>query len=406
MLERIGLTVLALSVVRLGWRLTHRVPPLPDAMPAWEKLAARATHWAFYALIILMPLSGWLYVSTGWSYHDDRPLVVATHWFGLFHVPALFGLTHADEGLRRTLAFLALRTHLVLAWTTVALAALHVAAALKHQMVNRDEVLAHMVPGVEPAGVAPAPSSAGRNVVLGVGLSLVTVAMCAAFYALANLAPPAAPASVETAPTENVSTAPSVAGPAPTQTTTVAATTSAVAATAPAAAPSAWTVNQGASAIRFAVTYSDEEGSNRINGRFARWRADIRFAPDNLAQSSAVVTIDMASASTGVQQNDDSMKGEAWLNTAGQPSATFRSTSIRHLSGANYEARGSLTIKGHAVPVTMPFTLAINGNQARMDGHVTLSRERFDIGARDPEGNDRISANVDVTVHVEANRAS
>src|SRR5690606_23842364 len=97
--KSIGLTVLALSLVRLGWRLVNPPPPLPEHMPGWERFAAKATHWAFYALMIGIPLSGWLYVSTGWSIHDDAPLPVATHWFGLFQVPALFGLNASGEGL-------------------------------------------------------------------------------------------------------------------------------------------------------------------------------------------------------------------------------------------------------------------------------------------------------------------
>src|SRR5271167_1175015 len=54
--KSIGILILLLSLLRLGWRLTHSAPPLPAKMPAWEKFAARATHWLFYVLIIGMPL--------------------------------------------------------------------------------------------------------------------------------------------------------------------------------------------------------------------------------------------------------------------------------------------------------------------------------------------------------------
>uniref|UniRef100_UPI003B3B1CC6 cytochrome b n=1 Tax=Sphingobium sp. TaxID=1912891 RepID=UPI003B3B1CC6 len=76
--KSIGLTVLALTLVWIVWRLTHRAPPLPVAMPAWEKGAAHATHFLFYALMLVLPLSGWIMVSAG-----TRPL----HWFFLFDVP-------------------------------------------------------------------------------------------------------------------------------------------------------------------------------------------------------------------------------------------------------------------------------------------------------------------------------
>src|SRR5262245_15536869 len=93
--KSIGLTVLALSLLRLVWRLMNPPPPLPAHMPAWERFVAVATHGAFYALIIGLPLSGWIYVSAGWSIHDEQPLLITTRWFGLFAVPHLFGLPQA-----------------------------------------------------------------------------------------------------------------------------------------------------------------------------------------------------------------------------------------------------------------------------------------------------------------------
>src|SRR5262245_58961210 len=76
--KSIGLLVLALSLFRLAWRLTHRPPPLPDSMARWEKAAAHGLHWIFYALMIALPVTGWIFVSAG-----DRPL----HFFWLFDVP-------------------------------------------------------------------------------------------------------------------------------------------------------------------------------------------------------------------------------------------------------------------------------------------------------------------------------
>src|SRR5689334_18376944 len=61
--KAIGITVLALTAGRIAWRLAHRAPPLPAQTPAWEKGLAHATHWTLYALLLLMPLSGWAMVS-------------------------------------------------------------------------------------------------------------------------------------------------------------------------------------------------------------------------------------------------------------------------------------------------------------------------------------------------------
>ena len=190
--KSIGLTVLALSLVRLGWRLANPPPPMPVHMPGWERFIAKATHWAFYALMIGMPLSGWLYVSTGWSIHDEAPLPVATHWFGLFQVPALFGLNQADLGVREDTAEAALTAHAYLAYAALGLAALHVLAALKHQFFDKDEVLAHMVPGLRaPNETEAAPKHPARLAVIGAGLSFVAVALAAALFSLLSGGSPA-----------------------------------------------------------------------------------------------------------------------------------------------------------------------------------------------------------------------
>jgi cytochrome b561 len=76
--KSIGLTVLGLSVLRLLWRLGHPVPPLPESIARWRAVAARFTHAAFYVLIIAMPVTGWLRISSG-----KYPLT----WFGLIDLP-------------------------------------------------------------------------------------------------------------------------------------------------------------------------------------------------------------------------------------------------------------------------------------------------------------------------------
>ena len=70
--KSIGFLILALTLVRIVWRLTHRPPALPAGMKRWEAFAAHATHAAFYALMLGLPLTGWLYVSAGWAVSQDR----------------------------------------------------------------------------------------------------------------------------------------------------------------------------------------------------------------------------------------------------------------------------------------------------------------------------------------------
>lgn len=402
--KSIGLTVLALSLVRLGWRLMNPPPPMPEHMPGWERFVAVATHWVFYGLMIGLPLSGWLYVSTGWSIHDDAPLPVATHWFGLIQVPALFGLNTADIDVREAAAESAFTAHYVLAYAAIGLVALHVLAALKHHLFDKDDVLAHMIPGLRaPFEKQAPPKNPVRLAVIGVGLSLVVVLLAAASFAVLGGERAAAPQGQSTF--DVVEDQPPATTPATTPAITPATTPEAPVATpaAPAQISSTWQVNAAQSAIRFGFDMDDGSGaSSRIEGRFARWRADIRFDPADLPNSAVTVTIETGSASDGVASHDAYMRDTGWFDTTAHPTASFRSTDFRR-RGDSYEARGTLTIKGRDRNETLPFTLIINGDTAVMNGTIALDREDFDLG-KDVEGSEMISRNVDVTIRVQATR--
>ncbi len=129
-----GVTILALSVLRLVWRLTHRPPPLPvaveAAMPAWQRLAHHATHRALYALFFVVPLVGWAYSSAA-----GFPIVL----FGVLPLP---DFVPADKAL----AELIKPWHEITALALAGLVVLHVAAALKHQLIDRDGLLTRMWP--------------------------------------------------------------------------------------------------------------------------------------------------------------------------------------------------------------------------------------------------------------------
>jgi cytochrome b561 len=397
--KSIGLTVLALTLVRLLWRLMHRPPPLAAGMPAWERLAARVSHWGFYALTLALPLSGWLYVSAGWSIHENEPLAVPTHWFGLFDVPHLFGLPHAPHEVRAETAETAMTAHVIFAWSIIVFAAIHIAAALKHHFLDRDATLAHMVPLVRAPGASEAPPrSLARSALLGAGFAAIAVALVAALLSAADLATAPTPSHIEIA--EHADTA--APGPATMQPTDN-ATTSPETPAPPPGAPSRWTVDRGASTIGFAYVYEDESGETRFNGRFTRWRADIRFDPGNLDASAIDVRIETASASTGVAIHDNALPTEAWFNSSAYPTAEFRSTRIRARGVGRYEARGDLTIRGQTRQVTLPFTLAIDGDRASVRGSASIDRRDFGVGS-DDAGDDLISREIQISVRVEAER--
>ncbi len=135
-----GLSVLVLSVIRLGWRLGHKPPALPPDMPAWEVFAAKATHWAFYFLMFALPLSGWALVSTS-------SFSFPTMWFGLFEWPHL---PIGTEDTKEQINSIASGSHEIMAYLMIVLLGGHVGAALKHHFWNRDDVLTHMVPILKP----------------------------------------------------------------------------------------------------------------------------------------------------------------------------------------------------------------------------------------------------------------
>jgi cytochrome b561 len=129
--KSIGLTVLALTLLRLAWRLGHRPPPYDAALKKWEVGLARATHWTFYVLLFALPLTGWLLISTG-----GKPTSV----FGLFSVPAL-PVSRGDDAHD-----LFDNVHVVLGWAMLVLVVLHVAGALKHQLQGHRQVFGRMAP--------------------------------------------------------------------------------------------------------------------------------------------------------------------------------------------------------------------------------------------------------------------
>lgn len=122
-----GVTILTLSAVRLLWRLTHQ-PPADAPMPAWQRLAAHGTHYALYVLFFAVPLVGWAYTSAA-----GFPVV----WFGVLPLP---DFVPVDKALAEAIK----PWHGYLAFTLAALVLMHVAAALKHQFIDRDGLLSRM----------------------------------------------------------------------------------------------------------------------------------------------------------------------------------------------------------------------------------------------------------------------
>lgn len=132
-----GIMVLVLSLVRLGWRLTHRPPAMPPGSKKWEMAVAHGVHWGFYVLMIGMPLVGWLGVSAS-------PMKMPLRIFNLFSLP-LLPVFSGDTNPRATAEGL-FEAHEVMAYIIIGLLALHLGAVVKHHIILRNDVLLRMTP--------------------------------------------------------------------------------------------------------------------------------------------------------------------------------------------------------------------------------------------------------------------
>lgn len=128
----IGVTIFLLVVVRIAWRLFHRPPSLP-AMPAWQRVAAHSSHALLYLLTLAVPLAGWLFSSaSGFQ----------TVYLGLLPLPDLIEKNKDAAEMFKA-------AHWYLNLTMLSVVVLHAGAALKHHYVDRDDVLARMIPVIK-----------------------------------------------------------------------------------------------------------------------------------------------------------------------------------------------------------------------------------------------------------------
>jgi len=141
--KSLGLTLLALMLLRLTWRLTHRPPALPAAMPAWQSRLAHGTHWLIYATLIALPLVG--YLGSEFSGYPVK-------YFGIA-LPAWLGKNPQAKDLMSL-------AHLTLTWVLAGAVTLHLAGVVKHGLVDNDGLLARMGIGRSKPATSSSPRSA------------------------------------------------------------------------------------------------------------------------------------------------------------------------------------------------------------------------------------------------------
>lgn len=349
--KTIGIAAFATATLRILWALTQTHPaPLHPARRA-ETALAGAIHWLLYISMLAVPLSGWIHHA-------------ATAGFAPILWPPILGLSQ-DLPLvpkSESLAALAASLHWVFTKLLIASILLHIAGALKHHIIDKDATLRRMIAGTP----APANAKLAKSHALPLAAALTV-------YALgAGVAVSLAPADA-----------------APVRTTQIAATSG------------NWQVQSGTLALTV------RQLGSAVTGQFATWQADITFdetAPDT-AKGSVTVTIDTTSLTLG--SVSDQAKGPDFLNTAAHSTATFAAniTGTGNGTGPDYTATGTLTLAGTQMPLTLPFTLQINGDSATMQGKTTIDRRDFAIGPKYPD-EATVGFAVDITVDLTATRSN
>ncbi len=361
----IGVTILALAVLRLVWRLTHPAPPLPETMKGWERLAATGAHWALYGLIFLQPILGILQSNAA-----NFPIVL----FGNIELPALIG---QDKAVGERL----LGLHHLVAKLMALLILAHIGASLRHHIMLKDDVLRRMLPGAA----------------VGTAVIILTLGFVGPQFlsSKTDVAMDAAPAEQAATESQAASTSlPAAVDAQPGDQSSAAA------------GNGAWVVEEG-SVLGFIAR---QQGSP-VPGSFGSFAAEILFDPDDLDNSRFRVDIDATSISTGHNDRDQMLNSPSFFDTKQWPAATFESIAISAAGDGRYEAAAKLTIRDVTKDVMLPFTLEITSDPddsarelAHAKGELPIQRLDYGIGQGDWASTVTVADEVVITVDIKASR--
>jgi len=351
--KSIGITVLLLTIARVIWRVKNPPPPLPEDMKNWERTASHAVHMAFYAIMIFIPLGGWALASMA-------KVQVPTVLFGAVSWPHLPILADLSADAKTSLYGMIKLFHSNSDKLIIALLALHIGGALKHEFAEEDGVLKRMIPGLFGKTDGPVAPPTGFFVAFGSAL--------AAFALVAG-------------------------GPVIAQTvsggTNVPASESGIAAN--------WEVDKAASSIAFTFTHDGDS----YTGKFDNWDADILFSEADLAGSDVSVTIDLTSAADLKKLYTDSLKAPEWFNTAAHPQATVALSDFS-TSASGYTASAAITLKERTTTVPFDFSLSEESGVTVMTGQTSLSRKSLNLGQDSDPSADWVSEEITINVTVSA----
>jgi len=353
--KSVGITILILMIARLVWRLMNPPPPLPADMKPLEKRASHWVHIGLYLLVFALPLSGWIMVSVS-------PFSIATVLYGTIGWPHIAGLPELALETRQSIYPTVEEVHEIMSWLLIALFALHVIGAIKHELSDDEGVLKRMIPRL--FGKTTPPSAPSRGALMAFGSAF-------AFFGIIAGGPVIAQSlGGETPVTQNQ-------------------------------AEGNWLIDYDASEIRFSGTHS----GNEFSGVFEDWSATINFDADALDTASVNVSVSTASAQTGDTIYDNTLDAAEWFNIQAFPEAivelsNFRTSEDGAESGLIADA--ALTIKEVTTEIPFRFQLIETDGVWTMTGKTELSRAALNLGQESDATADWVSADISVSVTVQA----
>jgi len=330
----VGITIFILALARLTWRVRNGAPgPLP--LPAWQITASRVSHWTMYGLIMLLPVTGWLMSSASGN---------SVSWFNLVPLPDLVA---ADPGLKETLETI----HGSLALLLFLVAVIHIAAALRHSLFEKNGAIARIT------------STGALLMFVAIGVAgIATLTRVGS----GNVAEPYG---------------------APGRGTVTAGT----------AALAAWDIDYESSYIRFVATQAGAD----FTGEWREWTADIRFDAENLDAGMFDVSVQAAAVETLDDERDRTLQDAEWFDVEGHPKVRYRARSFRLRPDGGFAANGSMTVKGSSTPVMLEFSVVQENGRLVLDGQAQLDRLALQVGIGEWADTRWIGQYVGVVVHVE-----
>ena len=340
--KSIGMTILALAVLRLLYRLTYPPLKIPASMPLWQHHASNASHFLLYLFLFAMPLSGWL-MSSAKAY--------SVSWFNLFTLPDVIA---PSESLATTLHSI----HHLLAEALFVVTVIHVAAALKHHFIDKDKVLTSM--------------AGWKSWVFLVLVLFVSISVFGRLFDR-DLVQSVSQNTIE--------------GPV--------SSTSTVDQEKSSSNLPVWKINHKESYIKFT---GDQAGAP-FTGIWKQWTADIQFDANELANSRFNVIVDLTSGFSNDKERDETIQSADFFDVAAFAQAHYTASKFG-VDGAGFKGQGKLTMKGFTSQAPLSFTISYERGKTVLSGTAKLDRLVWNIGSGEWADTTWVGQQVEVEVRV------